>query len=96
MRNGFLSLLVFLSIVTTATLFSAPAVAQVFYPTDAANGRTQPSDAQKKAVEESKASLKYDPRDLSGIWVVAGARARYGGHSASSYDGMGPSAVRCA
>jgi hypothetical protein len=56
MRNGFVSLAVFLTIVTTTMLFSAPAVAQVFYPTAADDGRTQPSDAQKKAVEESKAS----------------------------------------
>src|SRR5271163_3730439 len=60
-------------------VFSSPAVAQVFYPTGAANGRTQPSDAQKKAAEESKATLKYDPRDLSGIWLIAGRARAMGG-----------------
>src|SRR5712671_1394900 len=44
-----------------AALFSLPAAAQVYYP----GGR---SDEQKKAAEESKAKLKYDPHDLSGIW----------------------------
>jgi hypothetical protein len=44
-----------------AALFSLPAAAQVYYP----GGR---SDEQKKAAEESKAKLKYDAHDLSGIW----------------------------
>ena len=44
-----------------ALLFSLPAAAQVYFP----GGR---SDEQKKAADESKATLKYDPHDLSGVW----------------------------
>jgi len=49
----------------TGSILSTGARAQVFFP----GGR---SDAQKKAAEESKAKLKYDPHDLSGIWRGAG------------------------
>jgi hypothetical protein len=73
MQNRFASSVVFLMAVMVS---SSPAVAQVFYPTGAANGRTQPSDAQKKASEESKAKLKYDPHDLSGIWMIMGGPGR--------------------
>jgi hypothetical protein len=65
MRNR-LSLVIFL---LGALLFSLPAAAQVYY----SGGR---SEAQKKAADESKTSLKYDPHDLSGVWsgvAVSGA-----------------------
>lgn len=48
-----------------ASVFSTSAMAQVFFPGDH-------SDEQKKAAEESKAGLKYDPHDLSGIWRASG------------------------
>ena len=73
MQNRVVSSVVFLMAVM---VFSSPVVAQVFYPLDTGNGRTEISDAQKKAAEESKAKLKYDPRDLSGIWMVMGGPAR--------------------
>jgi hypothetical protein len=41
-----------------------PAAAQVYYP----GGR---SAEQKKAADAAKATLKYDPHDLSGIWSHA-------------------------
>ena len=59
MRN-LVSWLIFL------TVFSSPAVAQVYYPVTGL--RIPPSDAQKAAAEESKRTLKFDPHDLSGIW----------------------------
>ena len=61
--------LVILPVVTL--LFSLPAAAQVYYP----GGH---SDAQKKAAEESKATLKYDPHDLSGVWSGVAAERRGG------------------
>ncbi len=48
-----------------ALLFSLPAAAQVYFP----GGR---SDEQKKAADASKAALKYDPHDLSGVWSHMG------------------------
>src|SRR5580700_3116943 len=52
-------------------VFSLPAAAQVYYP----GGH---SDAQKKAAEESRATLKYDPQDLSGVWSGVAAERRGG------------------
>jgi len=46
-------------------VFSLTANAQVYY----SGGK---SDAQKKAAAESKAKLKYDPHDLSGMWQGGG------------------------
>jgi hypothetical protein len=67
MRNRF-SLVIFL---LGALLFSLPAAAQVYY----SGGR---SEAQKKAADESKTSLKYDPHDLSGVWSGVAADRRGG------------------
>ena len=61
MRNRTSGLVIFAG----ALLFSLPAAAQVYYP----GGR---SEEQKKAAEASKATLKYDPHDLSGIWSRSG------------------------
>jgi hypothetical protein len=58
MRKRITSLLFFLIAVP---VFSMPLMAQVYYPGFR-------SDAQKKAEEESKSTLKYDPHDFSGIW----------------------------
>ena len=57
MRNQTIRVLLF---VAGALVLSLPAVAQVYYP----GGR---SAEQKAAAETSKATLKYDPHDLSGI-----------------------------
>ena len=46
-------------------VFSLPAAAQVYY-----GGIKSPEKA--KAAEASKATLKYDPHDLSGIWLHTG------------------------
>jgi hypothetical protein len=62
MRNRIGRVIVFLFVVST---FSSAAIAQVFIPGE----RT---DAQKKAAEESRAHLTYDPHDFSGIWRLAG------------------------
>lgn len=48
-----------------ASVFASPALAQVYY----SGGR---SDEQKKAAEDAKATLKYDPHDLTGIWRTVG------------------------
>ena len=48
-------------------VFSLPAAAQIYFP-----GGT--SDEQQKAAGESKAKLKYLPRDLSGIWRGGGPK----------------------
>lgn len=50
--------------VAAATLISLPAGAQVYY-----GGVKSPAKA--KAAEAAKATLKYDPHDLSGIWLHA-------------------------
>jgi hypothetical protein len=50
--------------VAGAILFSLPAGAQVYY-----GGIKTPE--KTKAAEASKAKLKYDPHDLSGIWLHA-------------------------
>ena len=63
MRKQMSSLLLFLIAVP---VFSMPVMAQVYYP-------GFKSDEQQKAEEESKAKLKYDPRDFSGIWRGGGA-----------------------
>jgi hypothetical protein len=55
----------FLFFVAGTLALSLPAGAQVYYP----RGR---SPEQKKAAEASKATLKYDPHDLSGIWTHMG------------------------
>lgn len=60
MRNRLASWVLFL------VVFASPAAAQVYYPTTGL--RIPPSDEQKKAAEESKRTIKYDPHDLSGIW----------------------------
>jgi hypothetical protein len=62
MRNQAIRVLLF---VAGTLVLSLPAVAQVYYP----GGR---SAEQKKAGEASKATLKYDPHDLSGIWTHMG------------------------
>lgn len=62
MQNRITRLAIFLA---GTLLFSLPAAAQVFFP----GGR---SAEQKKAAEESKAKLKYDAHDLSGIWSHSG------------------------
>src|SRR3954464_10062446 len=51
-------------LVLGALISSIPAAAQVYYP----GGR---SDEQKKAAAAAKATAKYDPHDLSGIWSHA-------------------------
>jgi len=51
-----------------AILVSLPAAAQVYYA-----GVKSPEKA--KAAEASKATLKYDPHDLSGIWLHNGRPA---------------------
>jgi hypothetical protein len=61
MRNRIVSLEVFLVVVA----FSSSAVAQVYLPGDRSDGR-------KKAADDSKAKLTYDPHDLSGIWRGSG------------------------
>ena len=48
--------------VAGAILFSLPAAAQVYY-----GGMRSPE--KTKAADESKATLKYDLHDLSGIWL---------------------------
>jgi hypothetical protein len=58
MRNCMGSLVVSLMGVV---VFSLPAAAQVYIPGDK-------SPEQQKTAAESKAKLKYDPHDLSGIW----------------------------
>ena len=63
MRNRIGGLAIFLD--GGALVFASPALAQVYY----SGGR---SDEQKKAAEDSKATLKYDPHDLSGIWRGVG------------------------
>jgi hypothetical protein len=50
-------------------VFTPTAVGQVYLPGDR-------SDARKKASDESKAKLNYDPHDLSGIWRGAGGGAQ--------------------
>ena len=55
--------------------FSSSALAQVYYATSGSDFR---SAEAKKAAEASRASLKYDPHDLSGIWYIA-AGDRKGG-----------------
>jgi hypothetical protein len=62
MRNSTSKLVIYLA---GAFLLSLPAAAQVYFP----GGR---SDEQKKAADASKATLKYDPHDLSGIWSHMG------------------------
>ena len=57
-----------LFVLSGALVLSLPAVAQVYYP----GGR---SDEQKKAAAASKATLKYDAHDLSGIWTHSGRPA---------------------
>jgi hypothetical protein len=64
MRNRIASLVVF---VMCVAVFASPAVAQIFYTGE------PPSDAQKEAAAASKASLKYDPHDLTGIWRGGGS-----------------------
>ena len=64
MQNRFVSRVAFL---VGVMVFSSPAFAQVFYP---AADRNEVSDAQQKAAEASKAALKYDVHDLSGIWLI--------------------------
>ena len=90
MQSRVVNSLVFLMAVM---VFSSPAVAQVYYPTAAAEGRSsQPyyrSDAEKKAVEESKANLKYDPHDLSGVWTVGGRARAMGGTPAPPMTAWG-------
>src|ERR1700722_6968293 len=70
MRNRIGGLAIFLM---AALVFASPALAQVYY----SGGR---SDEQKKAAEDSKDTLKYDPHHLSGIWrgVGLGGRPRPG------------------
>ena len=58
MRNGMTSLVVSLMGVL---VFSLPAASQVYFAGDK-------SEEQQKAAAESKAKLKYDAHDLSGIW----------------------------
>jgi hypothetical protein len=65
MRNQAIRILL---VFAGAVLLSLPTVAQVYYP----GGR---SPEQKKAAEASKATLKYDPHDLSGIWTHSGRPA---------------------
>jgi len=57
-----------LFVVAVTLLLSFPALAQVYYP----GGK---SAEQKKAADASKASLKFDPHDLSGIWTHMGRPA---------------------
>jgi hypothetical protein len=65
-------------------VFSLPMAAQVYYP----GGH---SDEQKKAADESKATLKYDPHDLSGVWSsVAADRRGPGGALRSTLMGGTP------
>ena len=66
MRNRMSSLVLCLM---GAFVFSLPAAAQIYLP----GGK---SDAQQKAADESKAKLKYDPHDLSGIWRGGGPAAK--------------------
>ena len=63
MRNRIVAFVAFL---ISVPAFSTPLIAQVYYPGFR-------GDAQKKAAEESKATLKYDPRDFSGIWRGGGS-----------------------
>ena len=62
MRSRMSGLVVFL---VGALMLASPAIGQVYYP----GGR---SDEQKKAADDSKAKLKYDPHDLTGIWRTMG------------------------
>ena len=53
--------------VAGAILFSLPAGAQVYYGGVKSPEKTKAGDAQK-------ATLKYDPHDLSGMWARFGTR----------------------
>jgi hypothetical protein len=52
-------------LLAAALLLALPAAAQVYFPGVDSEERT-------KAAEQSKATLKYDPRDFSGIWSHTG------------------------
>jgi hypothetical protein len=67
MRDRVMSLAFFLIVLT---MCSSPAAAQVFYPSGTGGAR---SPEAKKAEEESKRTLTYDPHDVSGIWRPRGA-----------------------
>ena len=62
MRNRTIKSAMFL---IAALLFSWPVAAQVYYAGEKSPERT-------KAAEASKAALKFDPHDLSGIWEQTG------------------------
>jgi hypothetical protein len=59
----------FVALLIVLCTLASPADAQVYYPSGTGGIR---SPEAKEAAEASRSTLKYDPRDLSGIWRISG------------------------